>query len=175
MALRHHAVRRGRERRRAGVPAGVRRRAQHARLAAEPAAARVPALREQRATAHEQQVPGRGRHGPALADEDIARLRRVERGEHWAILGPNGAGKTTLLKIVCGYVWPNAGGTIYRNGEADVHLGDLRRSIGWVTSTLVDEGQRQLAAGPRMLESGLANLRLALPPALIADKALVIK
>ncbi len=59
--------------------------------------------------------------------------------EHWAILGPNGAGKTTLLKIVCGYVWPNAGGTIYRNGEADVDLGDLRRSIGWVTSTLVDE------------------------------------
>jgi iron complex transport system ATP-binding protein len=59
--------------------------------------------------------------------------------EHWAILGPNGAGKTTLLKIVCGYVWPNAGGKIYRNGEADVDLGDLRRSIGWVTSTLVDE------------------------------------
>jgi len=56
-----------------------------------------------------------------------------------AILGPNGAGKTTLLKIVCGYVWPNAGGQIYRNGEPDVDLGDLRRSIGWVTSTLVDE------------------------------------
>ncbi|MGD0236080.1 MAG: ABC transporter ATP-binding protein [Syntrophorhabdales bacterium] len=59
--------------------------------------------------------------------------------EHWAILGPNGAGKTTLLKIVCGYVWPNAGGEIYRNGEAHANLGDLRRSIGWVTSTLVDE------------------------------------
>jgi iron complex transport system ATP-binding protein len=59
--------------------------------------------------------------------------------EHWAILGPNGAGKTTLLNIVCGYVWPNAGGQIYRNGEPDVDLGDLRRSIGWVTSTLVDE------------------------------------
>ena len=63
----------------------------------------------------------------------------VEPEEHWAILGPNGAGKTTLLEIVCGYVWPNAGGEIYRNGEAHVNLGDLRRSIGWVTSTLVDE------------------------------------
>ena len=59
--------------------------------------------------------------------------------EHWAILGPNGAGKTTLLKIVCGYLWPNAGGEVYRNGHADLDLGDLRRSIGWVTSTLVDE------------------------------------
>jgi iron complex transport system ATP-binding protein len=59
--------------------------------------------------------------------------------EHWAILGPNGAGKTTLLEIVCGYLWPNAGGNIYRNGEAHINLGDLRRSIGWVTSTLVDE------------------------------------
>jgi iron complex transport system ATP-binding protein len=63
--------------------------------------------------------------------------------EHWAILGPNGAGKTTLLKIVCGYLWPNAGGQVYRNGEADVDLGDLRRSIGWVTSTLVDEVPRR--------------------------------
>ncbi len=63
----------------------------------------------------------------------------VGPGEHWAILGPNGAGKTTLLKIVCGYVWPNAGGQVFRNGEADIDLGGLRRSIGWVTSSLVDE------------------------------------
>ncbi|MDH4268280.1 MAG: ATP-binding cassette domain-containing protein, partial [Deltaproteobacteria bacterium] len=39
---------------------------------------------------------------------------KVERGEHWALLGPNGAGKTTLLKIVCGYLWPNAGGEVRR-------------------------------------------------------------
>jgi len=59
--------------------------------------------------------------------------------EHWAILGPNGAGKTTLLNIVCGHIWPNAGGTVLRNGEDDLDLGDLRRGIGWVTSTLVDQ------------------------------------
>lgn len=64
---------------------------------------------------------------------------RVEPGEHWAILGPNGAGKTTLLKITCGYLWPNAGGEVYRKGESLVDLGQLRRSIGWVTSTLADE------------------------------------
>jgi len=61
---------------------------------------------------------------------------RVEPGEHWAILGPNGAGKTTLLKMVCGYLWPNAGGVVYRKGDSLIDLGQLRRSIGWVTSTL---------------------------------------
>jgi iron complex transport system ATP-binding protein len=64
---------------------------------------------------------------------------KVEPGEHWAILGPNGAGKTTLLKIICGYLWPNAGGEVFRKGESLLDLGRLRRSIGWVTSTLADE------------------------------------
>jgi len=61
---------------------------------------------------------------------------KVERGEHWAILGPNGAGKTTLLKIACGYLWPNGGGEVRRQGETLVDLRELRRSIGWVTSVL---------------------------------------
>jgi iron complex transport system ATP-binding protein len=59
--------------------------------------------------------------------------------EHWALLGPNGAGKTTLLRIVCGLLWPNAGGRVCWNGQPDANLGDLRRGIGWLTSTLVDE------------------------------------
>ena len=61
---------------------------------------------------------------------------QLRKGEHWAILGPNGAGKTTLLKIACGYLWPNAGGTVCRNGQALVDLRDLRESIGWVTASL---------------------------------------
>jgi iron complex transport system ATP-binding protein len=61
----------------------------------------------------------------------------VFKGENWAILGPNGAGKTTLLKLVCGYLWPNGGGEVFRNGESRVDLGALRRSMGWVTSTLI--------------------------------------
>ncbi len=61
---------------------------------------------------------------------------RVERGQHWAILGRNGSGKTTLLRIACGYIWPNGGGTVLRNGEELLDLRTLRRSIGWVTSLL---------------------------------------
>lgn len=63
----------------------------------------------------------------------------VRQGEHWAILGPNGAGKTTLLKIACGYLWPNDGGVVYRKGRELTDLGELRKSIGWVTSTLTSQ------------------------------------
>jgi len=64
---------------------------------------------------------------------------QLRKGEHWVILGPNGAGKTTLLRIACGYLWPNAGGTVYRNGQALVDLRELRESMGWVTATLAAE------------------------------------
>jgi iron complex transport system ATP-binding protein len=60
----------------------------------------------------------------------------VQQGDHWALLGPNGSGKTTLLKIACGYLWPNAGGEVYRKGKVLINLPQLRKSIGWVTATL---------------------------------------
>jgi len=60
----------------------------------------------------------------------------VQSGQHWAILGPNGSGKTTLLRIACGYLWPNAGGEVHRNGKTLLDLRQLRRSIGWISSTL---------------------------------------
>jgi iron complex transport system ATP-binding protein len=60
----------------------------------------------------------------------------IRQGEHWAILGPNGSGKTTLLKLACGFIWPNEGGTVYRKGRRFIDLRELRKSIGWVTSTL---------------------------------------
>ena len=64
---------------------------------------------------------------------------QIRKGEHWAVLGPNGAGKTTLLKVACGYIWTNAGGAVYRNGQALVDLRELRKSIGWVTISLADQ------------------------------------
>ncbi len=63
----------------------------------------------------------------------------VRQGEHWAILGPNGSGKTTLLRIACGYIWPNEGGAVYRKGKRLINLPELRKSIGWVTSTLTSQ------------------------------------
>lgn len=62
---------------------------------------------------------------------------QVKKGEHWAILGLNGSGKTTLLNMVNGYIWPTTGSmSVLGNefGKTDIHR--LRRSIGWVSSSL---------------------------------------
>jgi iron complex transport system ATP-binding protein len=61
---------------------------------------------------------------------------RIEPGQHWAVLGPNGSGKTTLLKIACGYLWPTSG-RVLRLGEELVDLIELRRSIGWISSSMI--------------------------------------
>ncbi|XID96083.1 ABC transporter ATP-binding protein [Paenibacillaceae bacterium WGS1546] len=61
---------------------------------------------------------------------------QVAKGEHWAILGLNGSGKTTLLNILNGYIWPTKGQVSvlgHRFGEVD--LRELRKSIGWVSSS----------------------------------------
>jgi iron complex transport system ATP-binding protein len=93
---------------------------------------------------------------------------KVERGEHWAILGPNGAGKTTLLKIVCGYLWPNGGGEVRRQGEKLVDLRELRRSIGWVTSALnysipKDEAVLSTVLSGRYAQVGFSVLKWEAP------------
>lgn len=58
-------------------------------------------------------------------------------GEHWAIFGLNGSGKTTLLNLICGYIWPSTG-QIEVLGEkyGEIDLRELRKSIGWVSSSL---------------------------------------
>src|SRR5437868_4991215 len=61
---------------------------------------------------------------------------RIEPGRHWAVLGPNGSGKTTLLRIACGYLWPTSG-RVLRLGEELLDLGELRRSIGWISSGMI--------------------------------------
>ncbi|MCQ6557190.1 ABC transporter ATP-binding protein [Paenibacillus mendelii] len=62
---------------------------------------------------------------------------RVNPGEHWAVLGLNGSGKTTLLNMINGYIWPTEGQVSvlgHRFGEVDLRV--LRKSIGWVSSSL---------------------------------------
>jgi len=60
----------------------------------------------------------------------------LSRGQHWAVLGPNGSGKTTLLKIACGYLWPTSG-RVLRLGQELLDLIELRRSIGWISSSMI--------------------------------------
>jgi len=93
-----------------------------------------------------------------LADVDW----RIERRQHWAVLGPNGSGKTTLLRIACGYLWPTSG-RVLRLGEELLDLGELRRSIGWISNELVsqiparDTGLETVVSG-RLAQIGLKRL-----------------
>ncbi|MGO4699059.1 ABC transporter ATP-binding protein [Paenibacillus sp. 2TAB26] len=62
---------------------------------------------------------------------------KVNEGEHWCLLGLNGSGKTTLLNMINGYIWPSDGSMAVlgkKFGEFD--LRELRKSIGWVSTSL---------------------------------------
>ncbi len=85
---------------------------------------------------------------------------RILPGQHWALLGRNGAGKTTLLRIACGYLWPNAGGEVLRNGHVLTDLSQLWRSIGWVTSTLAAQVPRDEPALDTVVSGRYACLGL---------------
>jgi iron complex transport system ATP-binding protein len=62
---------------------------------------------------------------------------QIEQGQHWAVLGANGSGKTTLLKVVTGYEWPTDGVvTVLRQQYGRCNLSELRKAIGWVSSSI---------------------------------------
>lgn len=61
----------------------------------------------------------------------------VRPREHWAIIGLNGSGKTSLLKILTGYIFPSQGDvTVLGKKFGGYDLRELRKSIGWVSSSL---------------------------------------
>ncbi|MFJ7755335.1 ABC transporter ATP-binding protein [Peribacillus muralis] len=66
----------------------------------------------------------------------------VGAGEHWALLGLNGSGKTSLLKMITGYQWPSSGEvSVLGNVYGKTNIPELRKSIGWVSSSLDQEYQ----------------------------------
>jgi iron complex transport system ATP-binding protein len=85
----------------------------------------------------------------------------VHCGEHWAVIGLNGSGKTSLLNMVNGYVWPSEGEVSVlgrRFGSYDVR--DLRRKIGWASSSLqeklyVSETAEEIVLSGRFATIGL--------------------
>ncbi|WP_018665312.1 ABC transporter ATP-binding protein [Heyndrickxia acidiproducens] len=65
---------------------------------------------------------------------------RIKKGENWAILGLNGSGKTTLLKMINGYIWPTTGRIqVLGKTFGKTSLPELRKSIGWVSSSLQEK------------------------------------
>lgn len=67
---------------------------------------------------------------------------KVREGEHWALLGLNGSGKTTILQMITGYLWPNGGQvSVLGNLFGKTNIPELRKSIGWVSTSLDDKFQ----------------------------------
>ncbi len=65
---------------------------------------------------------------------------QVAKGQHWAVLGLNGSGKTTILNMINGYIWPTTGTVSVLGHEfGTIDLRELRRSIGWVSSSLQEK------------------------------------
>ncbi|WP_020615046.1 ABC transporter ATP-binding protein [Paenibacillus daejeonensis] len=62
---------------------------------------------------------------------------QVQKGEHWAVMGLNGSGKTTILNLINGYIWPTSGTvSVLGSPFGTIDLRELRKSIGWVSSSL---------------------------------------
>ncbi|GGN91094.1 ABC transporter ATP-binding protein [Saccharibacillus kuerlensis] len=64
----------------------------------------------------------------------------VEAGQHWAVLGLNGSGKTSILNMINGYMWPSSGEiSVLGHKFGTIDLRELRKSIGWVSSSLQEK------------------------------------
>ena len=57
-------------------------------------------------------------------------------GDKLAVLGGNGSGKSTLLQIISGYVLPNAGKLVFKNGEKTEDVEDYKNQLSIATPYL---------------------------------------
>lgn len=72
---------------------------------------------------------------------------QVQTGENWLIFGMNGCGKTTLLSMIAGYRSPTSG-SLRVLGESynQTNLFELRKKIGWISSSFFDKYYRHETA-----------------------------
>lgn len=86
---------------------------------------------------------------------------KVRQGEHWAVLGLNGSGKTTLLNMINGYIWPTKGQvSVLGHPFGTIDLRELRKSIGWVSSSLQERIQPALKAQHVVISGKYASIGL---------------
>ncbi|QKY70109.1 ABC transporter ATP-binding protein [Lentibacillus sp. CBA3610] len=86
----------------------------------------------------------------------------VEKNQHWAILGLNGSGKTSLLNIITGYSWPTNGHVrILDQPFGKVDIRELRKSIGWVSSSLQERIKESERAEDIVVSGKYASIGLA--------------
>ena len=65
---------------------------------------------------------------------------QVKPGERWVVFGMNGSGKTTLLSIIAGFKHYTEGKVkIFGQEMNNDNILDIRRKIGWVSSSFFDK------------------------------------
>lgn len=85
----------------------------------------------------------------------------IEDGEHWAILGLNGAGKTMLLNMLNGYIFPSKGQLkVLGKTVGQYDMRKLRKSIGWVSSSIQEKFHNYSTAMDIVLSGKFATLDL---------------
>ena len=64
----------------------------------------------------------------------------IKQGEQWIVFGRNGCGKTTLLSIVAGYKQFSSGKlTVFGQSYSAENILDIRKQIGWISSSFFDK------------------------------------
>ncbi|GER66290.1 ABC transporter ATP-binding protein [Weizmannia acidilactici] len=85
----------------------------------------------------------------------------IQKGEHWAVLGLNGSGKTTLLNMINGYIWPTTGSIrVLGQTFGKTSLPELRKSIGWVSSSIQERIPRTQLARHVVISGKYASIGL---------------
>lgn len=65
---------------------------------------------------------------------------QIKEGEHWVVFGLNGCGKTTLLSIIAGFKGYQGGKLeVFGQQYSENNIFELRRRIGWVSSSFFDK------------------------------------
>ncbi|MFD2372026.1 ABC transporter ATP-binding protein [Brevibacillus sp. GCM10020057] len=91
---------------------------------------------------------------------------QVREGEHWCLVGLNGSGKTSLLNIISGYTWPTKGEvSVLDNLYGTVDLREVRKSIGWVSTSLMERLYEHETAFRIVLSGREATIGLYTAPA----------
>lgn len=85
----------------------------------------------------------------------------IKENENWAVIGLNGSGKTSLLKMINGYVFPSSGEvTVLGKKFGTYDLRELRKSIGWVSSSLLEALYVSESAVDIVLSGSFASIGL---------------
>ena len=64
----------------------------------------------------------------------------IKQGEQWIVFGRNGCGKTTLFSIVAGYKQFSSGKlTVFGQSYSAENILDIRKQIGWISSSFFDK------------------------------------